>query len=154
MHDNRQLILITAATGTLVWAACIVGAPLLAAVSGPLSGAAYVFGSIICHQLPDRSFHLAGVQLPVCARCTGLYLGAAVGLAAWTVSLRRRSDRQCSRGRALSLLAVAAAPTATSVVSALAGLGDPANAWRAALALPLGIAGGALVGAVASEHLK
>ena len=28
-----------------------------------------------CHQLSDRSFHICGVQLPLCARCTGMFLG-------------------------------------------------------------------------------
>src|SRR5262249_922300 len=38
----------------------------------------YAVGAVVCHQLPDRSFHLLGRQLPVCARCTGIYAGAAV----------------------------------------------------------------------------
>ncbi len=28
-----------------------------------------------CHQLPNRSFHIKNFQLPLCARCTGLFLG-------------------------------------------------------------------------------
>ena len=46
----------------------------------------YAAGSIVCHQIPERSFHIAGVQLPVCARCTGLYAGALAGVAwlAWS----------------------------------------------------------------------
>ena len=41
--------------------------------------AVYTLGSVICHQRPERSFHLWSAQLPVCARCTGIYIGAAVG---------------------------------------------------------------------------
>ncbi len=33
-----------------------------------------------CHRRPDRSFFWKGKQFPVCARCTGLYLGYAVGV--------------------------------------------------------------------------
>lgn len=28
-----------------------------------------------CHQLPERSFHIKGFQFPLCARCTGIFLG-------------------------------------------------------------------------------
>jgi uncharacterized membrane protein len=34
--------------------------------------------SYLCHQIPERSFHLAGHPLAVCSRCTGLYAGFAV----------------------------------------------------------------------------
>ena len=28
-----------------------------------------------CHQIPERSFFIAGRQLPLCARCTGILTG-------------------------------------------------------------------------------
>ena len=35
-----------------------------------------IFGKLFrCHQLPDRSFHICNMQLPLCARCTGIFLG-------------------------------------------------------------------------------
>ena len=35
-----------------------------------------IFGKVFhCHQLPDRSFHIKGIQLPLCARCTGILFG-------------------------------------------------------------------------------
>ena len=34
----------------------------------------------VCHQFPDHSLFVAGVQLPLCARCTGTYLGALLGI--------------------------------------------------------------------------
>ncbi|MBV1754233.1 MAG: DUF2085 domain-containing protein, partial [Methanobacterium sp.] len=33
-------------------------------------------GNLICHGIPERSFKIKGHMLPVCARCTGLYLGS------------------------------------------------------------------------------
>lgn len=33
-----------------------------------------------CHQRSDRSFFYHGWQFPVCARCTGLYLGYVIGI--------------------------------------------------------------------------
>lgn len=28
-----------------------------------------------CHQLPERSFHIKGFQMPLCARCMGILIG-------------------------------------------------------------------------------
>lgn len=33
----------------------------------------------ICHQEPARSFYLNGKPLPLCARCTGFYVGLVIG---------------------------------------------------------------------------
>ena len=38
--------------------------------------AAMFVGGWWCHQLPERSPHLLGAQLPLCWRCTGIALGA------------------------------------------------------------------------------
>lgn len=31
-----------------------------------------------CHRLPGRSFFFKGKQFPLCARCTGIYVGYAI----------------------------------------------------------------------------
>lgn len=125
----------------------------MAGVADWISAAVYLVGSLVCHQRPDRSFHVAGGQLPVCARCTGLYLGAAIGLVTWAALARRRSSRW-TRGSAVTALTATGAPTAMTVVTAWVGVLDPPNVWRAALALPLGVVAGAVVGAVTTDHLK
>jgi uncharacterized membrane protein len=33
------------------------------------------FELVTCHRKPERSFFLKGRQFPVCARCTGIYIG-------------------------------------------------------------------------------
>lgn len=141
------------AGATVAWVAVLLGAPYLSQASGGAVGLVYVVGGLICHQAPDRSFHVAGAQLPVCARCLGLYLGGAAGAVLWMVGPWRRW-RPLRREVAVMLLATAAVPTAVTVAGALAGLGDPSNAWRAVLALPLGLAGGGIVAAAATSHLK
>jgi uncharacterized membrane protein len=59
----------------------IVGAPL-AAASNHQQFAVTIYHSFktLCHQLPERSFFIAGHQFAVCARCTGLYGGFALVL--------------------------------------------------------------------------
>ena len=48
-------------------------------------------GYAICHQIAERSFHIAGQQLPLCARCTGIYMGALAGFALMAMWGRRRA---------------------------------------------------------------
>ena len=98
----------------------------------------YTAGARVCHQKPERSFHSAGVQWPVCARCTGLYVGAALGAIALAAGLRRRQP--FNRLQALTILALAALPTAVTVVIEWTRVADPGNAGRMLAALPLGAA--------------
>jgi len=153
MTEQRWFVCVAAAVAATVWAFAIAAGPWVAEAAPGLGGVLYSVGSLICHQRPERSFHLGSAQLPVCARCLGLYAGGALGLVVWTIISRTRRS-QWSHRSAIGLLMMSGAPTAMTLVSAWLGLGDPANAWRAALALPLGAVGGLLVGAVASDHLK
>lgn len=34
----------------------------------------------MCHQKPERSFHINGRQFPLCARCTGILAGYFLGI--------------------------------------------------------------------------
>jgi uncharacterized membrane protein len=135
------------------WALALTTGPLIADAAPPLGAALYGVGSLICHQRPERSFHLDAAQLPVCARCLGLYAGGAIGLVTWTLVVRLRRFEWRHRSAVHALL-ISSVPTAVTVASAWLGLGDPANAWRAAFAMPLGVAGGLLAGAVTTDHLK
>jgi uncharacterized membrane protein len=119
---------------------------------------AFIFavGSVICHQLPERSFFLDGRQLPVCARCTGLYLSGAAGLVAWCiVKLVRGWRPQTVNPRlALGLLAIVALPTVVSYLTGVFGVWDGSNLTRAVLAVPLGVVAGAVVAAVSTKDLR
>jgi len=126
----RALLALTAVT----WLALLILAPVL-----PAPGAAilYALGSRICHQRPERSFHLFAVQLPVCARCAGIYAGAAAGsLLMLRTSLLERLSRVSPR----LLLAAGALPTLLTVVLEWSGTWAGANNARAAAGVPLGLA--------------
>jgi len=45
-----------------------------------LLGKAEAIGYSVCHRISERSFHIGSYQLPLCARCSGMYLGAVIGL--------------------------------------------------------------------------
>src|ERR687883_677826 len=49
---------------------------------------AMLAGSLWCHQRPERSPHLFGVQLPLCWRCSGIFLGA-LALFCWLLARKR-----------------------------------------------------------------
>lgn len=51
----------------------------------------HLIGYAICHQIPHRTIHIDGTPLPLCARCTGIYLGALMGLTGLTLAKRYRS---------------------------------------------------------------
>ena len=54
-----------------------------------LLGKADAVGYAVCHRIDLRSFHLGERTLPLCARCTGMHLGALLGLG-YQALLRRR----------------------------------------------------------------
>ncbi len=56
-----------------------------------LLGKADAIGYAVCHRIDLRSFHLGERQIPLCARCTGMYLGAVVALVFQAVIGRRRT---------------------------------------------------------------
>ncbi|HEV2716589.1 MAG TPA: DUF2085 domain-containing protein [Terriglobales bacterium] len=69
--------LITAAIAVTI-IALIIAAPLAQAFAHPqVASSIYKWFSFVCHQMPERSFYLAGCQFAVCSRCTGLYSGFA-----------------------------------------------------------------------------
>jgi uncharacterized membrane protein len=119
----------------VVWSILIVVVPVVR--SPTLTAVVYAGSSRICHQRPERSFHIASTQMPVCARCAGLYVtGAAGALLGWLFSRRLPLRR-----RQLLLLA-AALPTAVTWTLEWLGIMPFTNIVRALAALPLGLAAG------------
>lgn len=63
----------------------------LAASPTGLLGKADAIGYAVCHRIDVRSFHLGIRQLPLCARCTGTFLGVIAGAIILVLAGRGRS---------------------------------------------------------------
>jgi uncharacterized membrane protein len=132
------------AGAAVVWLTAILAAPVAIGSDRPVlsAGAAglYLAGARICHQRPDRCFRIHGRPMPVCARCSGLYAGAAFAAPFALLWAARLSGR-----RARVLVAGAALPTLIAWSLEMAGLAHPSNTARLVAALPLGFAAAWLV---------
>jgi uncharacterized membrane protein len=132
-----RLLAVVLTVAAVLWIAAIFLVPARMQTRAPvLSAVIYAAAGLVCHQRPERSFHLGGTQLPVCARCTGLYVSGALGaLVAWLGASRVPR-------RMRGVLIASAMPTIITVALEWANLTAPGNVVRASAALPLGAAGG------------
>lgn len=91
---------------------------------------------IMCHGRVERSLELFGVPMPICARCTGIYLGLLAGLAAfWLIPLLQE--------RVMRIVAFAAViPLAVDGLTQLLGLRESTNPLRLATGMAAGLAFG------------
>ena len=97
-------------------------------VGYPFALLMYGVGSLVCHQRPERSFILFGARLPVCARCTGIYVGAAIAsIALWRMKTPSRTA-----------LLLSALPMFATLVFEWTTGEAPGNMVRAATGVPLG----------------
>ena len=110
-----------------------------------LLGKADAIGYAVCHRIDLRSFHLGDRQLPLCARCTGMHLGALLGLAYQAILSRRKAGLPPRRVQVvLGLLACAfAVDGANSFLSLIPGapsLYEPQNLLRLLTGTGMGLA--------------
>lgn len=150
-----------------LWASLLVATPYLMAhphsrQARLAAAAVYLVGGVLCHQRSERSFHVWDRQVPVCARCSGLYVGAPLGIVG-VFARRRSSDRRLQTARHFwplrrlrTILIAAAVPTLVTVAVEVMGIAEPTNLVRAVSALPLGcgiawVVGLSLTGGVDEE---
>ena len=147
MHSFREIVssnplpvkgLVITAVGILLlgW--------LLNAPAG-LMGKADAVGYAVCHRIDLRSFHIGERPLPLCARCSGMYLGAVLGLCYQSIFSRRKAGTPPWRVMLVLGLFVAAfvidgVNSFLSLIPFTAPLYPPQNWLRLATGTGLGIA--------------
>jgi hypothetical protein len=161
------------------WAALLVAVPFLASrahASAPASAlilGVYTFGRFVCHQRPERSFQLWTAQMPVCARCAGIYFGAVAGAVAGMSRTAKavRHTSQVARGfspaeaprvaqgfspagRVRLAVAIAVAPSLLTLVYEWTTGIMPSHAIRAAAGVPIGLVVAWLVVAAAENQVN
>ena len=131
--SRRRIIALYAATliGLIGWLAAIVAAPYLRSRGSGWAAFLYSCFAPLCHQRPERSFRAFGFPLAVCARCTGIYLGSFLGLAAYPF----RRGFGALRLPRLAALAAATAPLAVDAAGQALGLWDTPALIRLATGL-------------------
>lgn len=128
---------LVAAVGSLVIISLIIGAPLAMNAGQPFWGLTiYHAFSYVCHQIPERSFFIAGHKFAVCARCTGLYAGFTVATVFYPLLRSLRQTEAPPR----KWLFLAAAPLAIDFALGFFGIWANTHSSR--------FATGALLGAV------
>lgn len=58
----------------------------------------------ICHRIPERTLVLAGVAMPICSRCAGIFAGIVVGALAARPALSPRTWRLAIGAAGLGML--------------------------------------------------
>jgi uncharacterized membrane protein len=133
VKERLERLLVSAFPALLAGAA--ISAPYLALGGyGTFTFLIFLFFSPVCHQDPERSFWIFGAPVAVCARCLGIYLGAAAG--AWIPAPRRML---------LSGLGLFAALNLADVLTEAAAWHGNWKLTRFLLGALLGLAAGSLV---------
>jgi uncharacterized membrane protein len=93
-QPNRRLLLfwLGAVLVTIWFCSLIIAAPVAQATGrSHVARTLYDSFSIICHQLPERSYFIAGHKFAVCSRCTGVYAGFMLTLLGYPLIRSLRS---------------------------------------------------------------
>lgn len=141
----RARIILSLALGLLCAFAC--GAPFLWRFFPIAAALDHLFFSPLCHQIPERSFTVAGFAFAVCHRCTGIYIGLFAGslLPESLIDHFVRSRRPWIVAASLLLL--------LDVLAPIAGLWPNTPATRSSTGLLFGLVVAALTARGITEFL-
>lgn len=94
-------------------------------------------GSAFCHQIPDRSYALGDLQMPLCARCIALQFGFLLSsIFLWTGA--RRFASGMPEKKALIILSVLFLAGAFDAILSYSGLSESDNLRRTVSGLLIG----------------
>ncbi len=136
-----------------IWVGVVFAVPILAGGTDSAGRAAEYLTLLyapVCHQIPERCFFIDGHPLPVCSRCTGLYIGFFLGMVFSPLLRGKRRRRVPDR----KVLIVAAAPLILEVILSKAGIFDGGLWVRFLSALPAALAASSLVFPALSELIE
>ncbi len=108
-----------------------------------LFGKVQAIGYAVCHQIASHTLEIGGKLLPLCARCTGMYLGTLLALT--IMNNNKRLSGRPSKAKIVVLAAFVLVFTVDGVNSMLASffsvspLYEPSNLLRLATGLLMGV---------------
>jgi len=107
----------------------------------------------LCHQLPERSFFGGGVQAPVCARDTGIYIGFLVSLTLISILHGSRRPRGFPAVPGWIAIGLMIAAMGWDGVSSYAGFRTTTNDLRLLTGLTAGFAIAAILAPMLNDEL-
>jgi len=133
---NPMIVWSAAALCSIALTMMTIGAPLAMGSGHVFWGLAiYKAFSYVCHQIPERSFFIAGHQFAVCSRCSGIYFGFTAATLCYPLI---RSLRQ-TETPARKWLFLAAAPLAVDFSLGYLGIWHNTHSSRFATGALLGV---------------
>lgn len=105
----------------------------------------YSCGDILCHQKAERAFFINGNQMPFCVRCTGIWVGLAIGLGFMIFYTTELNER------IFFLILITIIPLGVDGVGQLIGLWDSINLIRLFTGLLAGFGCGIAIGLIVDE---
>jgi len=113
----------------------------------------FLIGSGLCHQIPARSLFFNNVQLPLCARCTGIYVGFIVAFLALAFTYRVDNRRGGLSRFFYPIGAVLILPMIYDGFSSYLGFRATTNGLRLATGAAFGVALAPIIYALIADAL-
>jgi uncharacterized membrane protein len=107
----------------------------------------------LCHQLPERSFFAGNMQVPVCARDTGIYLGFLISFALISLIHRGERPRGFPSPALWTIMGISLATMAWDGITSYAGFRTTTNDIRLVTGLLTGFSVAVLVFPMVNEEL-